>query len=48
MALASSGEVLVSHTVKGILAGSLYRFEERGSHELKGVPGQWPLFAVNA
>jgi len=48
MALATSGEVLVSHTVQGILAGSLYRFEERGCHELKGVPGQWPVFAVGA
>jgi class 3 adenylate cyclase len=46
MALATSGEVLVSHTVRGILAGSLYRFEDRGSHELKGVPGTWPVFAV--
>jgi class 3 adenylate cyclase len=46
MALAHSGEVLVSHTVQGILAGSLYRFEDRGSHELKGVPGTWPVFAV--
>lgn len=46
MALASSGEVLVSHIVQGILAGSPYRFEERGSHELKGVPGSWPVFAV--
>ena len=46
MALANPGEVLVSHTVQGILVGSLFRFDERGSHELKGVPGRWPLFAV--
>ena len=46
MTLASAGDVLVSHTVQGILAGAPYRFEERGSHELKGVPGQWPVFAV--
>jgi class 3 adenylate cyclase len=48
MALACAGEVLVSHTVRGILTGSLLRFEERGSHELKGVPGTWPIFAVVA
>jgi pimeloyl-ACP methyl ester carboxylesterase len=46
MSLAQAGEVLVSHTVQGILVGSLFSFEERGSHELKGVPGTWPLFAV--
>ncbi|HSV40446.1 MAG TPA: adenylate/guanylate cyclase domain-containing protein [Nocardioidaceae bacterium] len=48
MALAAPGEVLVSHTVQGILAGSLYSFEERGRRELKGVPGRWPIFAVLA
>jgi len=47
MALAGPGEVLVSHTVRGILTGSLLSFEERGSHRLKGVPGTWPIFAVN-
>lgn len=46
MSVADAGEVLVSHTVHGILAGSLYRFTERGTHELKGVPGTWPLFSV--
>lgn len=46
MAKAAAGEVLVSHVVQGVLLGSRYRFEERGVHELKGVPGQWPLYAV--
>jgi class 3 adenylate cyclase len=45
-ALASGGEVMVSSTVKDLVAGSGIRFEERGEHELKGVPGAWRLFAV--
>jgi pimeloyl-ACP methyl ester carboxylesterase len=45
-ALAGAGEVLVSETVKGIVAGSGLRFEERGEHQLKGVPDRWRLFAV--
>lgn len=44
--LARPGEVLVSETVKGIVAGSGLRFEDRGEHELKGVPDRWRLFAV--
>ena len=48
MTMAGAGEVLVSYTVHGILIGSHYRFEERGVHELKGVPGRWPLFATTA
>ena len=44
--LAGPGEVLVSSTVKDLVAGSGLRFEERGTHVLKGVPGQWRLFAV--
>lgn len=44
--LAGPGEVLVSETVKGIVAGSGITFEERGEHELKGVPDRWRLFAV--
>lgn len=47
-ALAKPGEVLASHIVQGILIGSRYAFEERGAHELKGIPAQWPLFAVAA
>jgi len=46
MSLAEPGEVLASHTVQGILIGSRYVFDERGTHELKGVPGRWPLYAV--
>jgi class 3 adenylate cyclase/pimeloyl-ACP methyl ester carboxylesterase len=45
-ALASAGEVLVSSTVKDLVSGSGIAFEERGSHVLKGVPGEWRLFAV--
>jgi class 3 adenylate cyclase len=46
MATAQPGEVLVSHTVHGILMGSRHSFAERGIYELKGVPGTWPLYAV--
>ncbi len=45
-ALASPGEVLVSSTVKDLVAGSRIEFDDRGSHELKGVPGEWRLFSV--
>jgi len=45
-ALAGAGEVLVSSTVKDLVAGSGIAFEERGEHELKGVPGTWRLYAV--
>jgi class 3 adenylate cyclase len=45
-ALAGPGEVLVSGTVKDLVAGAGLEFEERGEHELKGVPGSWRLFAV--
>jgi len=45
--LAQPGEVLVSSTVKDLVAGSEIAFEDRGLHELKGV-GEWRLFAVNA
>jgi len=43
---AAPGEVLVSSTVKDLVAGSGLEFDERGVWELKGVPGQWRLFAV--
>ena len=45
-ALAAPGEVLVSSTVKDLVAGSDLRFEERRAVELKGVPGKWQLFAA--
>ena len=43
MSQAGSGEVWVSNTVKDLVAGSGIRFEERGTHALKGVPGEWQL-----
>jgi class 3 adenylate cyclase len=45
-AAARPGEVLVSSTVKDLVAGSGLRFDDRGTHELKGVPGEWRLFAA--
>jgi class 3 adenylate cyclase len=45
--LAEAGEVLVSNTVKDLVAGSGIDFESRGSHTLKGIPGEWNLFAVS-
>ena len=45
-ALAGPNEVLVSSTLRDLVIGSGLEFEERGAHELKGVPGQWRLFAV--
>jgi pimeloyl-ACP methyl ester carboxylesterase len=45
-ALAGSGELLVSRTVKDLVAGSDYAFASRGLHSLKGVPEQWELLAV--
>jgi class 3 adenylate cyclase len=43
---AGAGEVLVSSTVKDLVAGSGLEFEDRGVHELKGVPGEWRLYAA--
>src|SRR5262245_39989309 len=45
---AATGEVLVSSTVKDLMAGSGIRFEDRGVHELREAPGEWRLFAVEA
>jgi len=45
-ALAESDEVLVSSTVRDLVAGSGLEFVERGTHNLKGVPGDWRLFVV--
>jgi class 3 adenylate cyclase len=45
---AQPGEVLVSQTVKDLVAGSGISFEDRGAAELKGVPGEWRLFAVES
>jgi class 3 adenylate cyclase len=46
-AAARPGEVLVSATVRDLVAGSGFAFEDRGMHVLKGVPGDWRLFAVS-
>ena len=43
---AEPGEVLVSSTVKDLVAGSGIAFEDRGLHDLKGIPGEWRLYAV--
>ena len=40
------GEVLVSSTVKDLVAGSGIEFNDRGTHELKGVPGKWHLYSI--
>jgi class 3 adenylate cyclase len=45
-AIATAGEVLVSSTVNDLVAGSGLRFVGRGSHVLKGVPGEWAIFAL--
>jgi class 3 adenylate cyclase len=44
--LAQPGEILVSRTVRDLVAGSGLRFSDRGEHDLKGVPERWPLYAV--
>ena len=46
-ALASAGEVVVSSTVKDLVVGSGISFSDRGISQLKGVPGEWHLFAVD-
>jgi len=44
--VADTGEVLVSRTVTDFVSGSGIQFAERGTHQLKGVTGDWQLFAV--
>jgi class 3 adenylate cyclase len=44
--LAGPGEVLVSRTVRDLVAGSGIEFDDRGTHTLKGVPDEWQLLAV--
>ena len=46
MALAGPSEILVSGTVTDLVVGSGIGFPDRGRHELKGVPGTWPVSAV--
>ena len=45
-AVAEGGEVLVSQTVRDLVAGSGIDFDERGDRELKGIPGTWRLYRV--
>jgi class 3 adenylate cyclase len=47
-ALAQAGEILVTRTVKDLVAGSDYMFSSRGVHDLKGVPDSWELLAVDS
>jgi class 3 adenylate cyclase len=47
MALAAPGEVLVSGAIPPLVLGSGLTFDDRGSHELKGVPDPWPVLAVH-
>ena len=44
--LAGQGEVFVSEAIKGLLVGSGISLSDRGAHVLKGVPGNWRLFAI--
>jgi class 3 adenylate cyclase len=44
--LAGRGDILVSGTLRDLVVGSGLQFEDRGSHQLKGVPGEWRLFAL--
>jgi class 3 adenylate cyclase len=44
---AGGGEVVVSQTVKDLVAGSGFSFTDRGEHELKGVPEQWRLYTAH-
>jgi class 3 adenylate cyclase len=48
MAKSLSSEVLVSRVVTDLVAGAGLKFSERGSHDLKGLPGRWDLFAASA
>ena len=47
-ALAGPNDVLVSSTLRDLVIGSGPEFDDRGAHELKGVPGEWRLLAVTS
>jgi pimeloyl-ACP methyl ester carboxylesterase len=47
LSLAGPGEVLVSATVQGLVVGQPFIFDDRGVHQLKGVPGEWRVFAAS-
>jgi hypothetical protein len=46
MALAGADEILVSSTVKDLVIGSQHTFADRGTHQLKGAPGEWHVLEV--
>jgi len=46
--LAGAGEVLASQTVRDLVVGSGIEWDDRGAHELKGVPGEWRIYAVKS
>ena len=46
LALASASEILASRTVKDLVVGSGIEFSDRGTHELRGVPDTWHLYAL--
>jgi class 3 adenylate cyclase len=46
MGLANANETLVSRTVTDLVAGSGLEFDEKGEHDLKGIPGRWALYLV--
>jgi class 3 adenylate cyclase len=48
MALAAAGEILVSSTVRDLVAGSEIAFDDRGLHSLKGIPGEWRVFSIRS
>lgn len=48
LGIAQPGQVLVSSTVKDLVAGSGLQFDDRGQHTLKGIAGQWHLYSVRA
>jgi class 3 adenylate cyclase len=48
MSRAGAGEILTSSTVRDLVVGLELRFEDRGDHNLKGVPRPWRLFALNS
>jgi class 3 adenylate cyclase len=47
-ALAGPNDVLMSSTLRDLVIGSGLEFDDRGAHQLKGVPGEWHLFAVES
>jgi class 3 adenylate cyclase len=48
MAAAADGEILLSAAVRDAISGTEFPTTDRGRHELKGVPGQWQLYALES